>query len=188
MVQTRRTTLLQLTAAPTPAHADATATVSANGVNATETTSTGAALTVWNSLSWERKEWLKVEPVTSAATSEWVQVAVPALGAAFVDLTVTVQGQAAALAAAVDCIRVGPTSLENELLRVEFDPQDGSIASVYDKQCGREVLAPLSGGGARAGGNRLAVYLDDGSDIFSDRPSLAHVDNLQPCAMFYALL
>ena len=126
---------------------------------------------------------------TSAATSDWVQVAVPALGAAIVDLTaVTVQGQAAALAAAVDCIRVGPASLEIELLRVEFDPQDGSIASVYDKQCGREVLAPLSGGGARAGGNRLAVYLDDGSDIFSDRPSLAHVDNLQPCAMFYASL
>ena len=69
MVQTRRTTLLQLTAAPTLAHADATATVSANGVNATETTSTGAALTVWNSLSWERKEWLKVEHVTGACTT-----------------------------------------------------------------------------------------------------------------------
>jgi alpha-mannosidase len=45
--------------------------------------------------------------------------------------------------------------LENDLLRVEF-AKDGAISSVYDKEIGREAIAP----GER--GNRLAVYTDLG--------------------------
>lgn len=34
------------------------------------------------------------------------------------------------------------TGIENEFLRVEVDPQSGTVTSIYDKQSHREVLAP----------------------------------------------
>jgi alpha-mannosidase len=48
-------------------------------------------------------------------------------------------------------LRVSPTVLENRYLRVEVAP-DGTLASVYDKEAGREVL------GGR--GNQLWAYTD----------------------------
>ncbi len=47
------------------------------------------------------------------------------------------------------------TRLENDLLRIVFNG-DGSIASCFDKEHGREVLAP------GAAGNVLAIYRDEG--------------------------
>lgn len=93
-----------------------------------------------NSLSWERNEFLKVD-------GRWVRAKVPPLGWAAIDL------DAAALEYAKP--EAAPDRLENDILRVRFN-RDGSIASVFDKENGREALA------AGPGGNRLAVYEDPG--------------------------
>jgi alpha-mannosidase len=93
-----------------------------------------------NSLSWERNEFCKVD-------GRWVRAAVPSMGYAVIDL----DSQAADFPAP----SASPSQLENAVLRVRFNV-DGSLASVFDKELGREALAE---GGA---GNRLAVYRDPG--------------------------
>ncbi|HZJ87549.1 MAG TPA: glycoside hydrolase family 38 C-terminal domain-containing protein [Sphaerochaeta sp.] len=50
------------------------------------------------------------------------------------------------------------TSMENEWLRVEFDPESGAITSLVDKAIGASVI---NGGGA------LPIILDDDSDTWS---------------------
>lgn len=92
-----------------------------------------------NPLSWERTAWVEQD-------GRWQRVTVPPLGYRAVDLAVGEVPPAVTASAA---------RLENDLLRVEF-AQDGSIASVYDKEARREAIAP----GERA--NRLAVYHDAG--------------------------
>lgn len=95
---------------------------------------------VFNSLPWERREWVEWK-------GEWLAVRVPGMG-----------GIALAEAAAqADCgaLRAEAGVLENERLRVTF-AEDGSLASIYDKTAGREALRP----GER--GNVLMVYHDDG--------------------------
>lgn len=95
---------------------------------------------VFNSLPWERREWVEWK-------GEWLAVRVPGMG-----------GIALAEAAAqADCgaLRAEAGVLENERLRVTF-AEDGSLDSVYDKVAGREALRP----GER--GNALTVYHDDG--------------------------
>jgi len=94
---------------------------------------------VVNSLSWERREWLRLGGI-------WVEAQVPPLGYAVID-ALAPQSYARP---AVDCSR-----LENEPLRIVFNG-DGSICSCFDKEHGREVLAP------GAAGNVLAVYRDTG--------------------------
>jgi alpha-mannosidase len=95
---------------------------------------------IQNSLSWARTEWLEV-------AGEWVRARVPAMGCQVLDLASPDEAPAGLLAA--------PDSLENDLLRVRF-ARDGSIASILDKRCDREVLSR----GQPA--NRLAVYPDLG--------------------------
>lgn len=94
---------------------------------------------IFNSLSWQRRQWLNL-------SGNWMQVTVPACGCTVVD-------EKLAGTFAVPGLSCDGKTLENELLRVRFDA-DGAIASVYDKQAGRETLADK--------GNRLAVWFDDG--------------------------
>ena len=107
---------------------------------------------VMNSLSWGRTAWLEIG-------GKWVETTVPALGYAVVDAAV-----------GADCVAPGvsPALLENETLRIAFNP-DGSISSCFDKEHGREAIA------RGATGNVLAVYRDDGDawDIPMDYRDIA---------------
>ncbi|MGC2412066.1 MAG: glycoside hydrolase family 38 C-terminal domain-containing protein, partial [Stellaceae bacterium] len=96
-------------------------------------------IVVVNSLSWERGEWLRL-------AGNWVMAQVPPIGYAVID--------AAARPNFVPP-SIERTRLENDLLRIVFNG-DGSIASCFDKEHGREVLAP------GAAGNVLAIYRDEG--------------------------
>ena len=96
---------------------------------------------VFNSLSWDRAEWVK-------AGGKWRQVSVPGMGYATVELA----GKAPA---ASGVLSASARKLENDILRVTF-AKDGTLASVYDKPQRREVLS----GGA---GNLLTIYDDQGS-------------------------
>jgi alpha-mannosidase len=95
---------------------------------------------IGNSLPWERNEFCKIE-------ERWVRASMPSMGYAVIDLD--------SKAADYDAPSASPTQLENDVLRVRFHA-DGSLASVYDKEHGREALA------AGCAGNRLAVYHDPG--------------------------
>jgi alpha-mannosidase len=106
---------------------------------------------IWNSTSWEREEWLKIN-------HDWYQVRVPAMGYAVIDL--------ACPAAIPGGMAADPVRLENDQFLVTL-AADGSLAAVYDKANQRQVLD--------AAGNRLAVYIDEGDawDIpigYADRP------------------
>jgi alpha-mannosidase len=93
-----------------------------------------------NSLSWGRRQWMQVG-------GKWRKVEVPAMGYATVEADAKADTPAATL-------KADAKILENGLLRVTFNA-DGSIAQVFDKANGRNVL--------RDTGNRLAVYRDDGN-------------------------
>lgn len=99
---------------------------------------------VTNSLSWERTEWLQL-------AEHWVQVRVPGMGYAAVEMAGTPFDGAALIAEEM--------LLENDLLRVEF-ADDGAIRSVWDKEHGREVLPE----GELA--NTLDVYDDIGGNAW----------------------
>lgn len=94
---------------------------------------------IFNSLSWERQEWIQ-------AGGQWKKVTIPALGYQLVD-------------ASTPDTFTSPTAddrlLENDRLRVSFD-ENGAISSVYFKPLAREIIP----GGQPA--NRLAVYRDPG--------------------------
>ena len=97
-------------------------------------------LAAFNSLSWERTEWIR-------AGRKWRRVTVPSMGHAVVD--------AAGAGEKPPALAASSRLLENDVLRVRFDA-GGAIVSVFDKQAGRETIA----GAQRA--NRLAVYADLG--------------------------
>ena len=99
---------------------------------------------LWNTLSWERSEWTQ-------HGQAWLHATVPGLGAASASV------DTALLATAQGALLANDEVIENDILRVIFDPSSGSICSIFDKQHGREVLS-----GDAGLGNRLAVYLDDG--------------------------
>jgi len=96
---------------------------------------------VLNSLSWDREEWIK-------NGNEWLKVRVPAMGYKLIS-------KASGEAIKEDGLKATTTLLENELLKIKFN-QDGSIASIFDKENQQEVMVE----GAR--GNLLAVYEDNG--------------------------
>ncbi len=58
----------------------------------------------------------------------------------------------------VTTVQATDSLLENDLLRLEFDPETGAIASLFDKAVGAEVFI---GGGAKA------VVIEDTSDTWS---------------------
>ncbi|HIZ20850.1 MAG TPA: alpha-mannosidase [Firmicutes bacterium] len=95
-------------------------------------------LAVFNPSSWERSEVIEVD-------GRQVAVTVPPLGCAVAELA----GAPAPAAEEAPADR-----LENEKLRVLFNP-DGTIASLYDKEEGREVLRE------NTVGNALRLYDDE---------------------------
>lgn len=98
---------------------------------------------VQNSLAWERTEWIHVD-------GRWGKVTVPSMGYVVVDFPTDQPGNNN-----LPGLVATSSSLENDLIKVIF-ASDGSILSILDKRCGREVLSP----GHAA--NRLAVYTDTG--------------------------
>jgi alpha-mannosidase len=99
-----------------------------------------APLMVFNSLSWEHREWVRLG-------ENWRKVSIPALGYAVFDCAAPGEDFSAPVAET--------DLLENERLRVCFD-RSGGIVSLFDKLNGREVIP--SGEVA----NRLAVFRDPG--------------------------
>lgn len=100
---------------------------------------------VFNSLSWPRKEWLRLD-------GAWQRAEVPALGWAIAGGrrppgAVCNEGQPGsgveptAPGGRRPPVSAGESLLENENLRVTF-AADGRIASLFDKRARREVLAP----------------------------------------------
>lgn len=94
----------------------------------------------FNSLPWEREEILETE-------HGFAKVTVPALGWAICE-TEQFQQLHTQMCEAVDL-------LENEKVRIQFF-EDGSIASYYDKQAGRELVPP------KEAMQRYVLYPDDG--------------------------
>ncbi len=108
---------------------------------------------VFNSLSWERKEWIKVK-------DDWQYLSVPPMGYSVVDEK-EIDDISEKLVVKEDC-------LENKLIKLQFN-DDGTIKSIYDKEYQREVIQD----GVEA--NVLAVYDDQGDawdfDInYDERP------------------
>ncbi|WP_053372297.1 alpha-mannosidase [Paenibacillus sp. FJAT-27812] len=127
----------------------------------------------FNSLSWEREEWVK-------QAGKWMRVTVPAMGYAAVNadaeglaMAETAAAEAEAVAApeiegvhpAFPDMRVSATGrvLENDLLAITF-AEDFTIVSIIDKEHGREVIPQ----GQKA--NELSLYHDEGDawDIKQD--------------------
>jgi alpha-mannosidase len=81
---------------------------------------------VVNTLSWDRREWVKSDGV-------WHDASVPSMGYAVIS-----RSRPAAIPHAV---KVEQHLLENDVLHVEF-ADDGSIASIYDKEAKRHVQTP----------------------------------------------
>ena len=73
------------------------------------------------------------------------EVLVPGLGALPLR---SVPGEPAAIQS---CVQVDPSALETDILRLEVN-SDGTLASLFDKECGREVLAGR--------GNQLWLFTD----------------------------
>ncbi|MDI6784476.1 MAG: glycoside hydrolase family 38 C-terminal domain-containing protein, partial [bacterium] len=105
-----------------------------------DTSGISQPILLFNSLSWDRKEWLKLG-------NKWVKIEIPAMGYAVIDL---------AKAKTVLPTRTATiNNLENEFLTINFAP-DGSISSIFDKELQQEILRPGSTG------NQLNVYDDTG--------------------------
>ncbi|REE80958.1 alpha-mannosidase [Paenibacillus taihuensis] len=108
----------------------------------------GEALTVFNSLPWERTEWLEREG------GSWQRVTVPAMGIAATE-SVSTASVATVSVPESPSVCMDDRSMENELLKVAFGA-DGAIVSVFDKEHKREVIA------AGQSANLLQVYDDKG--------------------------
>ncbi|WP_028611375.1 alpha-mannosidase [Paenibacillus harenae] len=111
------------------------------------------AIAVFNSLSWEREEWLKRD-------GRWLRVRVPAMGYALAAAPIHAEAEAAASAEvteADDALRAPAAGslAENDLLAVAL-AEDGTILSIRDKEYGREIVPE----GQKA--NELIVYHDEG--------------------------
>jgi alpha-mannosidase len=113
---------------------------------------------VFNSLSWNREEWLKLE-------ENWIKVAVPSMGYAAFGKQTLLNWISSSNYPSADI-----NKLENEYLLLKFN-SDGSIKSIYDKELDREVISPGQVG------NQLKVYHDQGdawdfSIQYNQRPSM----------------
>jgi alpha-mannosidase len=116
-----------------------------------------AALTIFNSLSWERKELIELPQGVA-------EVTVPACGWT----TTNLEEISATSSKRARKIKVTPTSLENDLLTAKFN-EHGELQSLVDKQSGMELMA--------GSGNRFCLYKDiparfDAWDIDSMTESL----------------
>jgi alpha-mannosidase len=118
---------------------------------------------VFNSLSWERSEWIRV-------VGTWQKVIVPSLGYSVVDTSQSIPLPPG--------LRASTDRLENELLYARFD-ENGTLVSLFDKTTQREMIPA----GEKA--NQLAVYLDLGDawdfpmDYAECAPRLMELLNVQ---------
>lgn len=126
----------------------------------------GKGSDVWfNSLSWEREEWVQKDGC-------WIRVRVPAMGYALVNADELTKTKAETAAAEAETVETPDTlgthavfpemrasaidrMLENDLLAVTF-AEDFTIVSIRDKKQGREVIPR----GQKA--NELSLYHDEG--------------------------
>ncbi len=106
----------------------------------------GGAVTVFNSLSWDRTALVPLPEGFEGAASEngealpvqtvegrtWAEAAVPSCGWTTL--------RAAAPRRTASGLKASETSLENELLRLELDGR-GEITSIFDKEADRELAA-----------------------------------------------
>ncbi|MFC5649777.1 alpha-mannosidase [Paenibacillus solisilvae] len=106
--------------------------------------SLNAASAVFNSLPWEREEWIQTE-------GGWKSVKVPPMGYTLL----TDEGKLSAKSESELTVSAGSRTLANDLLQVTFG-EDGGIVSILDKEQQREVIAS----GQKA--NDLVVYHDPG--------------------------
>ncbi|MGV2885600.1 alpha-mannosidase [Paenibacillus taichungensis] len=112
---------------------------------------------VFNSLPWEREEWLHID-------GRWCKVQVPSMGYTVVS-DYGNQGVEREVASSIEIdsetldsgfhVTAEERSIENDILIVKFD-QNGGITSILDKLEAREVILQ----GQR--GNDLRVYHDEG--------------------------
>jgi alpha-mannosidase len=100
--------------------------------------SSESSYAVFNTLSWNRKEWLK-------AGANWFRAEVPSMGCGVISKEQSV----------FEGLRANKLELENDKLLVSFN-LDGTIKRILDKECGREVIA------AGMAGNKLDIYDDKG--------------------------
>jgi len=104
------------------------------------------AVTVFNSLSWERTELVPLpRGFRGAAGANGDALPVQEIGGVlFAEASIPSCGwttlRAAEPARSVNLLKATRHALENELLRVEFDAR-GEITSILDKQLGRELAA-----------------------------------------------
>lgn len=118
---------------------------------------------VFNSLPWERTEWVCVD-------GAWVHVTVPPMGYRVIE---TDDGNRHM----EESVQVDARRLENKYVIVTFN-DDGSIGSCYDKVHEREVIQ--SGEAA----NRLLVYEDLGDAWdFPEDYTNTEAAQLKPCEM-----
>ncbi|MFB9275544.1 alpha-mannosidase [Cohnella cellulosilytica] len=108
----------------------------------------GEAVTFFNSLPWERTEIVELPAQGTEGDGRFASVTVPAFG--------HVSLSESAAAAAQTRVEATAGRLENELLRVTLN-EYGEIASLYDKETGREWLS--------GPGNRFRMYRDQTSNF-----------------------
>jgi alpha-mannosidase len=115
-----------------------------------DTSGMAAPAVVFNSLSWDRMEWVNLG-------GQWLKVTAPGMGYAALDANGVRSGDVSrpADAGTTSGLHAMANTIENDVLRVRFG-EDGAIVSILDKRGSREVIRP---GGAA---NRLAVYADPG--------------------------
>ncbi len=94
-----------------------------------------------NTLSWPRVDWFRLG-------NDWHRIKIPAMGYKVIDIE-------ALQTPAHPEILATRTTLENEILRIEFN-SEGAIISIYDKKINREVLDKT------IPSNRFAIYADSG--------------------------
>lgn len=104
------------------------------------------SITVFNSLSWDRSEWLRIH-------DQWCYVTVPSLG--YTTLNLATHRHSDEETQKIAQLIASSDVLENDKLQIRF-ASDGAIQAIFDKEHQREVLAPA------AVANKLAVYHDEG--------------------------
>ena len=103
-------------------------------------------VSVVNSLSWYRKEWLNIN-------GNWVYVTIPAMSEKQFLINDVQENEFK--------VSIAKNKIENEILKVTFN-EDGSLESIYDKEYSREILS--------SSGNIITVYDEIGGDAWDYSP------------------
>ena len=103
-------------------------------------------VSIINSLSWDRKEWLNIN-------GDWAEVTVPAMSEKQLLITNIKENKFK--------VFIENNEINNELLKVTFN-EDGSLKSLFDKEFSREVLS--------GPGNIITVYEEVGGNAWDFSP------------------